>query len=58
VSLRKRLRVLLVCVALEFAAFSGMPMRADEIEDLMRQMSRPKLAHTLPANRDEGDNPG
>ena len=57
-SLRKRLRVLLVCAALEFAAFSGMPMRADEIEDLMRQINRPKLAHALPADREEGDNPG
>jgi len=57
VSLRTRLRVLLVCAALEFAAFSGMPMRADEIEDLMRQMNRPKLAHALPANRYEGDKP-
>ena len=56
-SLRKRLRVLLVCAALEFAAFSGTPMRADEIEDLMRQMNRPKSAHALPADRDEGDNP-
>ena len=56
-SLRKRLRVLLVCAALEFAAFSGMPMRADEIEELMRQVNRPRLAHALPANRDEGSSP-
>jgi len=52
-----RLRVLLVCAALEFAALSGMPMRADEVQDLMRQMNGQKLAHALPANRDGGDNP-
>ena len=57
VSLMNRLRVLLVCAALEFAVFSGVPMRADEIEELMRQVNRPRLAHALPANRDEGSSP-
>ncbi len=41
---------MLVCTMLEFAALTGLPMRPEEIEELMRQMNQPKLAHVL---RDE-----
>jgi hypothetical protein len=51
--LSTRLRTLLVCAMLEYAAMMGAPMRPDEIEELMRQMNQPKLAHVL---RDEDDN--
>jgi hypothetical protein len=37
---------------LELAALAGVPMRPEEIEELMRQMNQPKLAHVL---RDESD---
>ena len=53
-----RLRVLLVCAALEFSALSGTPMRPEEIQDLMHQLNLPKLARALPAEQDEGDIPG
>ena len=56
-SLKKRLRVLLACAALEFAVLSGAPMRPDEIQELMHQMNQPTLAHTLPGENDAGDDP-
>ena len=56
-SLASRLRVLIVCVALEMGVLSGVPMRPDEIEDLMNQMNQPKVAHQLPGKHDEGDSP-
>ena len=56
-SLASRLRVLVVCVALEMGVFSGVPMRPDEIQALMNQMNQPKIAHVLPSENDEGDDP-
>ena len=43
-----RLRTLLVCTMLEFAALIGTPMRPDEIEKLMRSMNQPQLARVIP----------
>jgi hypothetical protein len=50
-----RLRTLLVCSMLEFAALLGLPMRPEEIEELMRTMNQPKLARTIPDETDSGD---
>ncbi len=50
--LSARLRTLLVCAMLEYAAMIGSPMRPEEIQELLRQMNQPTLAHVL---RDEGD---
>jgi len=52
-----RLRVILLCVALEMGVLSGVPMRPDEIQELMNQMNQPKLAHVLPSNAEGGDDP-
>ena len=54
-SLVNRLRVALVCVVLEMGVLSGVPMRPDEIQELMHQMNQPKMAHVLPSENDEGD---
>jgi len=56
-SLKKRLRTILVCVALEFGVLSGVPMRPDEIRALMDQINQPKLAQALPASEEPGDDP-
>ena len=40
---------------LEFAALAGVPMRPEEIQELMRQMNQPKLAHVLRDENDSGD---
>ena len=54
-SLKKRLRVVLACAALELGVLAGIPMRPDEIRELMHQMNQPKLAHVLPSEEDAGD---
>ena len=56
-SLKKRLRVLAVCAVLQLGVMVGAPMRPEQIEELMRQMNQPKLAHVLPTEGDEGDDP-
>jgi hypothetical protein len=42
-----RLRTLLVCAMLEYAALIGSPMRPEEIQELMRLMNQPKLVHVI-----------
>lgn len=56
-SLRKRLRTILMCAALELGVLSGVPMRPEEIRALMNQMNQPKLAHVVPADEERGDDP-
>jgi hypothetical protein len=53
-SLAGRLRVRLVCAALEMGVLAGVPMRPDEIQELMRQMNQPKWAHVLPTEDEDG----
>jgi hypothetical protein len=55
VSLVNRLRVFVVCVGLEIGVLAGVPMRPDEIQELMNQLNQPKMAHVLPSENDEGD---
>jgi hypothetical protein len=55
--MRSRLRVVLVCAALQMGVLSGVPMRPDEIRELMKQMNQPKMAHVLPGENGEGDDP-
>ena len=50
-----RLRTILVCGMLEFAALTGMPMRPKEIEELMYTMNQPKLARTMPKESERDD---
>jgi hypothetical protein len=40
---------------LEYAALVSSPMRPEEIEELMRNMNKPKLAHVIPDESDHGD---
>ena len=50
-----RLRTVLVCTMLEFAALAGVPMRPEEIQELMRTMNQPKLAQVIPYESEHGD---
>ena len=54
-SLKARLRTILLCAALELGVLSGVPMRPEEIRSLMNQINRPKLAHVLPTDDLSGD---
>jgi hypothetical protein len=56
-SFRSRFRVLVVCVAMQVGVLTGVPMLPDDIRELMNQMSRPKLAHVLPADDDGNADP-
>jgi hypothetical protein len=56
-SIRRRLRTILVCAVLEWSALIGMPMRPEEIVDLMQTMNTPRVVHTMP-DEDETDDPG
>ena len=52
-----RLRTMLVCSMLEFAALLGLPMCPEEIQELMRTMNQPKLARTIPNEADRDADP-
>jgi|SRR5688572_26105756 len=56
-SLKKRLRTIFLCAALELGVLSGVPMRPEEIRALMDQINRPTLAHVLPTDDQGGDDP-
>jgi hypothetical protein len=53
--LSPRLRTILVCAMLEYAALVGSPMRPEEIEELMRNMNQPTLAHVIPEENKKGE---
>ena len=40
---------------LEFAALLGLPMRPEEIEELMRTLNQPRVARTIPNESDNYD---
>ena len=56
-SFKKRLRVLLACAGLELGVLMGVPMRPDQIAELMHQMNQPTLAHVLRSEDDAGEPP-
>jgi hypothetical protein len=57
VSIKRRLRNLLVCLPLLLGAFSGMPMRPEEIEELMHSMNRQRIEYTIPQESGDGKEP-
>jgi hypothetical protein len=57
VSIKKRLRTIFLCAALEVGLLAGVPMRPEEIRALMHQINQPKLAHVLPSEDDRGNEP-
>ena len=54
-SIKDRLRTILCCAVLELGVLMGTPMRPEQIRDLMRDMSAPKIARIIPAERENGD---
>lgn len=56
-SLKKSLRTVLACAVLEIGVLAGVPMRPEQIKELMHLMSVPKVAHTIPDERHAGDDP-
>jgi hypothetical protein len=54
-SIRHRLRTILVCMVLEWSALIGVPMRPEEIVDLMQTMNTPRVVLTNPDEHESGD---
>ena len=50
-SLKKSLRTILTCMVLQVGVLSGVPMRPEQVRELMFQLSTPKMAHTSPDER-------
>jgi hypothetical protein len=58
VSLKSCMRTLLSCLVLELGAVIGVPMRPDEIFELMHTLAQPKLARISPDRTENGDGTG
>lgn len=56
-SLRSRVRTVFLLAVLELGAISGVPMPPEKIRALMDSIHRQKLAHTLPSEQQDGDEP-
>jgi len=56
-SANHRLRTLACCAFLEVAALIGVPMRPEQIQDLMHTLNVPKIARTNPDESHRGDGP-
>ena len=54
-SLKERLRVLFACAFLQMGVLAGVPMRPEQIKELMHQMNQPTIAHVLPSEEEAGD---
>jgi hypothetical protein len=51
VSLKNRLRTIACCVVLQAATLIGVPMRPDQVQELMHSLNQPKLARTIPEEK-------
>lgn len=49
------LRTVLVCLGLQVGVMFGVPMRPEQVEELMRELNQPRLAHELRGTSDAGD---
>ena len=54
-SVKHRLRTLFCCAVLEIGALFGIPMRPEQIQELMHAMNKPKVAQTNPERAAAGD---
>lgn len=53
----RKLRTIFVCAFLQIGVLAGVPMRPEEIRELMRQMSAPTIVHVLPTEDDRSEPP-
>lgn len=56
-SLKKSLRTILTCMVLQVGVLSGVPMRPEQVRELMFQLGTPKVAHTSPDERHSSKDP-
>jgi hypothetical protein len=53
--MKHRLRTLLCGAVLEIGVLFGVPMRPEQIRELMQTMNQPKIAQTDPERTADGD---
>lgn len=56
-SIEEKLRRLVLCGVLGWAALVGVPMKPKEIVELMHQMNVPQCTQTIPGQNENGDDP-
>jgi len=54
VYLKRRLRTLATCAVLQIGVLLGSPMKIEDLEELLRSLNLPRLAHTRPDETDAG----
>jgi len=57
VSIKHLLRTFVVCLPLMIGSLSGVPMKPEEIEELMHNLNQPKITITIPGQSESGDDP-
>ena len=55
--MKKRFRKMFLCFVLGAGSMMGLPMRAEEIEELMRTMNEPKIVRKFAEEEEQGDDP-
>ena len=55
--MKRRFRKMFLCFVLCMGSQMGLPMRAEEIEELMRTMNQPKLVRKFAEEEEQGDAP-
>jgi hypothetical protein len=56
-SVTRRLRTIVCCTILEIGALIGVPMRPEQVQDLMQAMNVANIARTDPEQCPSGDPP-
>lgn len=54
-SIKHRLRTLVLCLPLLLGSIAGMPMRPEEIEELMHSANQQKIVVTVPEENENGE---
>lgn len=54
-SIRQRLRAALLCIPLILGAFAGVPMRPEEIEELMHSLNQQKITVVVRGDSENED---
>jgi hypothetical protein len=57
VPIKRLLRTLAVCLPLLVGILGGVPMKPEEIEELLHDLNAPKITVTIPGESENGDDP-
>jgi hypothetical protein len=54
-SIKHLLRTLVICLSLGLGSLAGVPMKPEEIEELMHSLNQQKITVTIPDESENGD---